>query len=106
MTVIGKLKFGIVLAAAWLGAFDAAAVALGRIRGAALIGRPLALTIPVTLDSGEQDACVQGEVLQGDSRMSGVAVRTEAAPGGGQQIRITSNAVVEEPVLTVFLRVG
>ena len=100
-----KLKLWALVAAALLPATDALALALGRVRGAALIGRPVNLVVPVTLEAGEQEPCVAADVYQGESRMGGITVRLETPPSGAL-VRVLSSTVLEEPTLTLYLRVG
>ena len=94
-------------AAALLFVLDASALTLGRVRGAALIGRPLDLAIPVTLDAEDGEGCAGADLFQGEARIppNRYTVRLEGT-GGNAAVRITSAAVVEEPVITVYLRVG
>jgi hypothetical protein len=95
------------LACGWLLAGEAMALTLGRARGAALIGRPLELVIPVTLDSSEtQGPCAGADLFYGEERVRAPIVRWE--PGIGMQgvVRISSPAPVDEPMVTVYLRVG
>lgn len=95
------------VACGWLLAGDALALTLGRARGAALIGRPLELVVPVTLDSSEtQGPCAGADLFYGEERVRAPTVRWE--PGIGMQgvVRITSPVPVDEPMVTVYLRVG
>lgn len=95
------------VACGWLLAGDALALTLGRARGAALIGRPLELAVPVTLDSSEtQGPCAGADLFYGEERVRAPTVRWE--PGIGMQgvVRITSPVPVDEPMVTVYLRVG
>lgn len=95
-------------ACGWLIACDAAALTLGRARGAVLVGRPLELAIPVTLDAADPDGpCADGELFYGDQKLSRPpSVRWE--PGANRQgaLRVSSPQVVDEPMVTLYLRVG
>ncbi|MCJ0763403.1 type IV pilus assembly protein FimV [Variovorax terrae] len=87
------------------------ALSLGRARGATLIGRPLDLTVPVRLESGEDPStlCFDADVFHADTRIDGGKVRTVVEPGASPQdvlVRIRSSAIVDEPVVTVYLRAG
>lgn len=94
-------------ACGWLLACDAAALSLGRARGAVLVGRPLQLAIPVTLDSGSDDPCASGDLFYGESKVSRApTVRWEPGSGGQGVLRITSEIPVDEPMVTLYLRVG
>lgn len=94
-----------------LGAFSASALTLGRVRGAALIGRPLNVVIQVTVDAGEGagSVCPEADVFQGDLRMEAGRVTAEVIPGASATefgVRLRTTAVIEEPVVTVYLRAG
>ncbi len=87
------------------------ALTLGRIRGAALIGRPLEVTIPVQLDAGEDATalCFEADVFHADARQDGSRVRVLAdpdAPAQSVNLRVLSSAPIDEPVVTVYLRTG
>ncbi len=107
-TPLGQVALAVLMLTSALGAD---ALSLGRARGAALLGRPLDLSIPAQLDAGDDagSVCVEADVFHADTRIdaSRVSVRTNAAAGSRQaSIRVTSSAVVDEPVVTVYLRVG
>jgi hypothetical protein len=105
-TVTGRIL--VTVACAWLLASEAGALTLGRARGAVLIGRPLDVSIPVTLDAAETEApCASADVFYGDSKVSSTpAVRWEASGGGQGVFRVTSSALVDEPMVMLHLRVG
>ncbi|MEP6792223.1 MAG: hypothetical protein ABI907_12690, partial [Ramlibacter sp.] len=99
------------LAAALLcAALSSTALTLGRSRGVALLGRPLDFTIAVTLDAATDEAglCPEADVFQGDTRVDAgrVAVRLERGTGREALLRVRSAALVDEPVVTVYLRLG
>ncbi|MGI4777097.1 MAG: hypothetical protein ACRYGA_03100 [Janthinobacterium lividum] len=84
---------------------------LGQSQGAAVIGRPLNLSIPVSLGAGESGDgfCAEAEILQGSSRIDPgrVTVTVESDPrSGGLRLRVRSSMVIEEPVVTVTLQAG
>ena len=90
---------------------DAAALTLGQPQGAALIGRPLNLSIPVSFGEGEtgDGFCAEAEVLQGASRVDPgrVSVTVESDPRtGGSRLRVRSSVVIDEPVINVTVRAG
>jgi pilus assembly protein FimV len=91
-------------------AFGTVALTIGRSRGVALIGRPLDVSIPVTLDGAGQaaDLCAQADVFQGDTRVdaSQVTTRVEGGSGVDATVRVHSSVAVDEPVVTVYLRLG
>lgn len=87
------------------------ALTLGRIRGAALIGKPLDVAVPVQMDAGETatSLCFDAEVFHADTRQDASRVRVLVEASAQTQIanvRILSSAPVDEPVVTVYLRTG
>jgi hypothetical protein len=101
-------RTGVLAACGWLLACDAFALTLGRIRGAALIGRPLEISIPVSLDGNERETpCVDAELFYGEQKVGRApSVRWEPGPNRDATIRIASGVPVDEPMVTVYLRVG
>lgn len=94
-----------------LAAISSAALTVGRTRGAALIGRPLDLSIQVRLDSADEASvqCFEADVFHADTRVDGGKVSVQLEPGASPQdanLRIRSSAIVDEPVVTVYLRAG
>ncbi len=94
-----------------LAALASAAVTLGRTRGAALIGRPLDLSIQVRLDSADEASvqCFEADVFHADTRVDGSRVSLQLEPGASPldaTLRIRSSATVDEPVVTVYVRAG
>lgn len=94
-----------------LASLDIQALTLGRIQGAALIGRPLMVSVAVQPDPGQalNSACFEAEVFHGDTKQdaSRVKLRLEtAASGQGSILRVSSDNPVNEPVVTVYLRAG
>lgn len=95
----------------WTATSSAVAVSLGRSQGSALLGRPLAISVLLALDSSEAstEACVSADVFYADSRVenSRVSVSLEKAPAGQDAlIRIRTTVAVDEPVVTVQVRAG
>ena len=87
------------------------AVSLGPVRGAPLVGRTLDLSVLARLDSGEDAAalCTEAEVAYSDTRIDSSKINVRTTPSGepGQVlIRVTSTAVVDEPVVSLNLRAG
>jgi hypothetical protein len=87
------------------------AVSLGPVRGAALVGRTLDLSVLARLDAGEDAAamCTEVELTYSDTRIdsSKISVRTSATGEPGQAlIRVTSSVIVDEPVVSLNLRAG
>jgi hypothetical protein len=84
---------------------DALALTLGRIQGTALIGRPLQLSLPVTVQSEEELKCVRAELQQAELLNTPLAWRLERS-GDGAVLRLSSSQPVQEPVITVRVVVG
>jgi hypothetical protein len=105
-----SLKY--LLGAALMGlAASTLAASLGRVRGAAIVGHPLDVTLSVQLDSAENlsSVCVAADVFFGDSQASPDKVRVLASQGaavGEALIRIRTTSVVDEPVVTLYAREG
>ena len=101
-----------IIAIAWLCfALGSEALTLGPVRGAVLVGKPLDVAIQVQVDASESAAslCFEADVFHGDTRQeaSGVRVRVEpTAQAQGLQVRVQSSALIDEPVVTVYLRSG
>ena len=95
-----------------LAATSSSAVSLGRHRGAALIGRPLDISVQAVFDAQEDPAglCLDADVFYGDSKLgkSRVRVTTEKISSSAPEsvIHIRSSVPVDEPVVTLYLRVG
>lgn len=93
-----------------LAAVQASALSIGRLRGAAWLGQGLDLSVQVQLEAGETPAamCFEAEVFHGDVRQESgrVRVSTPAAEAAApsMQVRVQSAALVDEPVVTVYLR--
>ena len=87
----------------------ASSLTLGRVRGTALLGRSLDLSIQSTIEAGEslpEASCVTAEVFYGDTRISpnGVSVIPERVSTGELRLRVRATTVVDEPVVTLFVR--
>ena len=95
-----------------LAATNSSALSLGRHRGAALIGRPLDISVQAVLDVQEDPAglCLDADVFYGDNKLGKSRVRVSAekiSPAGPDAvIHIRSSALIDEPVVTFYLRVG
>jgi pilus assembly protein FimV len=104
------LRSGLVACVLLCAALSSVALTLGHSRGVALIGRPLDVGIAVTLDKPGQgaDLCPDADVFQGDTRVDASRVTTSLEPGSGQNavVRVRSSQPVDEPVVTVYLRLG
>lgn len=105
---IKAVTLGVVLAGTALGS---SALNLGRARGAAWIGQPLEIQVPVQLDSGQPDGalCAEVDVFHGDSRQDASRIQLITEPTGQADtynLKITSSVLIDEPVVTVYLRAG
>ncbi len=92
-------------------AFGSEALTLGRIRGAALIGKPLDVTVQVQMEAGEEASslCFAADVFHADTRQVDGRVRVLVEASAQVQtanLRILSSNPVDEPVVTVYLRTG
>ncbi len=87
----------------------AQAASLGRVRGTALLGRGLDVSIQVNLDAQEaqpEASCFAVEAFYGDTRVSPntLSVSPERISNGESRVRIRSSSIVDEPVVTLFVR--
>lgn len=88
------------------------AMSLGRHRGVALVGRPLDISVQAVLDAQDDQAalCIEADAFYADNKLdkSLVRVSTEKALSNPLDtiIRIRSSVPVDEPVVTLYLRVG
>ncbi|MDP2370388.1 FimV family protein [Rhodoferax sp.] len=92
-------------------ALASGAATLGRMQGAALIGRPLDLSVQVQLGDAEDAAspCLEAEVFHADNRQDPSRIRVTLEPAAQPQsglVRIVSSVPVDEPLVTVYLRAG
>ena len=93
-------------------AMDGMALSLGRHKGVAIIGRPLDVSVQATLDAQDDPAnvCLEADVFFADRRLGGSAVRVTSEKAGlGPQdmlIRIRASALIDEPVVMIYLRAG
>ena len=89
-------------------------LSLGRLQGTAWVGQALDIQIPAQLDHNEDanpdclGADVQyGETLLEPSRVSVRWVATATRAGGsGQAVRVMATVLIDEPIVSVNLRVG
>lgn len=87
------------------------AVSLGRSSGATLLGRPLDVRVQVELDAADAGApsCVEADVFYADDRIAPSRVQASLERTAGSQdarIRIRVARVVDEPVVTLYVRAG
>lgn len=87
---------------------SAHAFTLGNLRGAAVLGRPLDVTVQVRAGSDEvlSSTCVTADVFYADARQSAVKVTVlpVADAAAGPAVRVQSSAAIDEPVVTVEVR--
>jgi pilus assembly protein FimV len=87
------------------------ALTLGAIQGNAWLGRRLDVSVTAQLDAGQSAAalCATADVFHADTQVDGSRVRVLAEPTDKTnevRLRIVSSATVDEPVVSVRLRVG
>jgi len=100
----------------WLGgglllaSMGCSALSLGSIHGQALIGRPLDVTIPLTLGEGESsaDVCASAQVFFADDAVSGSAVRSTVVgtPALAPSVRVQTASPLTETFARIELQVG
>ena len=103
-----NIIFGLVLASQTL---DGSALTLGRMRGAAIVGQALDVSIPLQLgpDESAGSLCMEADVFHADTRQQPSRVRVTVEPGPQAQaanVRVQSSSYVDEPVVTVYLKAG
>lgn len=93
-----------------LAATSGQALTLGRTQGVALIGRPLDMGVQIGLDPGSDAAalCIDAEVFYADNRLDSgrVTTKVESSSGANATVRVRATTPVDEPVVTVYMRVG
>ena len=88
------------------------AMSLGKHRSAAVIGRPLDISVFAVMDAQDDVAslCLDADVFYADNRLdkSRVRVTAEKVSGSSQDvvIRVRSSSLIDEPVVSLYLRVG
>ncbi len=94
-------------------AMGSSGLTLGRAQGAVFVGQPLDLRVQVQFDNAEdaQAACLDAEVFYGDTPLESAKITVALEPAAaastlGPTVRVTSPALVNEPIVTVNFRVG
>ena len=92
-------------------ALDSQALTLGRLRGAAILGQGLDVSVQVTPDADESagNLCLEADVFYADARQDPARVQVSLEPAAaGQPVnaRIVSGVAIDEPMVTVYLRAG
>ncbi|TXT39559.1 MAG: hypothetical protein FD135_2103 [Comamonadaceae bacterium] len=82
---------------------QAQALTLGDLRGTAVLGQSLDVSVQVQAGPGEElsAACVKAEVFFADAPQMAPTVTVGAATGALSEVRIRSSAMVNEPVVMV-----
>ena len=91
---------------------NSAATSLGRYSGAVLLGRPLAISVPAVIDVQEDPSrlCLQADIFYAEQKIDSARVsvvsdkKSKTTPE--TLIFIRANVLVNEPIITVYLRVG
>lgn len=87
----------------------AQALGLGPPQIHSTLGKPLDVSVPLTLADGEQlsDACLRAEVTAGDARVPAglLQLRVEGEPGQ-RRVRLQSQVRIDEPALRITLALG
>lgn len=86
--------------------FSAHAFTLGNLRGAAVLGRSLDVTVQVQAGPDEvlSSTCVAADVFYAGARQSTVKVTVLPATASSAALRVQSTAAIDEPVVTVEVR--
>ncbi len=97
--------------ALWFAASSAHALGFGRITNATQLGQPLNFAAVVRLEPEESlpRECVSAEVQSGDTKLQPGQIRTtlEGSPDSSERsVRVTTSAIIDEPVVTVSVTVG
>jgi len=95
----------------WLTAPSAQALGFGRIANSTQLGQRLNFAAEVRLGSDETltRECVAAEVLVGDNKLQPNQVRVTLEPGtdpNERSVRVTSTALIDEPVVTISITLG
>ena len=106
-----KLISGALGACLLAATFNSGAMTLGRIRGTALIGQPLDLSIAVQFDAEENTSsqCMEADVFHADTRQDPSRVKVSVESTQQPQaatVRILSSQLVDEPIVTIYLKAG
>ena len=106
---INNVLRSLALAALLGGAVASSALTIGRHQGAAVLGRPLEVLVPIGLDAGMDpaDLCAEAEVSYGDLRLGSRLVDVQVlGVGDGLRLRVRAAQPLDEPFATVQVRIG
>lgn len=109
--IINRVSAAIIAGLSVLGMTDPAfALGFGRPTSRAVLGEPLSVTVPVRMDAGDEitDECLAADVYFGDDKLSQSVITATVLPGGGTDrvVRVSTNTLINEPVVTVYLAAG
>jgi pilus assembly protein FimV len=88
---------------------QAMALGVGRFDNHGALGSPLHMAVDLRLDEGESLSreCISVDALVGESRLAPSSLRWALEPGSdaaGRRLRIASNVVIDEPVVTLTVQ--
>jgi pilus assembly protein FimV len=103
--------FTLIGAALWFAAGSANAVGFGRVSNTTQLGQPLNFAAAVHLENDEAlpRECVSAEVESGENKLQPGQIRVTLEGGEDaheRSVRVTTNALIDEPVVTVSVTVG
>ncbi len=82
----------------------------GRPNSHAILGDTLSVSVPLRLEAGEEIAndCLAADVYFGDDKVAAAAVQASVLPGEGSErvLKVRTTALINEPVVTVYLAAG
>ncbi len=82
----------------------------GRPESRAILGDTLWVTVPLRLEAGEEIAndCLAADVYFGEDKVAGSAVSASVLSGRGGEytLKVSTSALINEPVVTVYLAAG
>jgi len=109
--IVPALPHRLLVTLALMISMNVQALTLGRVQGAALIGRPLDISVQLQLDPNQSISidCFQADVFHADTRQNPAGVRVQLEPTAspqGPRLRITSDSRIDEPIVTVYVRAG
>jgi hypothetical protein len=86
-------------------ASSASAITVGPVKGRPVTGRPLEVNIPFTVDGPKDRACASASLRYGDALVPRMTLDVQGS-GLKRNLLVTSRANVNEPTVTVNVRVG
>lgn len=106
-----NLRNGLLLLVMLLAVGQTAALTLGRVRGAAVVGQSLDVVVQIQLNADEAATalCPEADVFHADARQDSGRVRVTVEPtaqANTVNVRVMSSSFIDEPMVTVYLRAG